>query len=455
MTDRHLAASGSNTSGYDTWAKAATSTTTGMTDAITASAAGDDFYADAALTISNAAGATWTFKGTAASPNRLFSCSTITHDAPLTADLGRGFTHTNTGTVQQTITGFVYIWGVNFNIATTGTVNFNLCNNLNSEITFDDCQINFPGGATAGTIVVSGGSGLIARVTLINTPIKFTGTTASQINLSDCTFIWKNTPNAIPTGSQAAIANLFVTSTNRPCLVLCEGVDFVGGVGIASGKNLVGTCANGSYFQFINCKIASGVLFVRPTAPGTIIDLIDCGSGATNYHTQRITYQGDLNDDTTVYNTATDGTTPISWKIVTQSTARPQSPFECIAIVRKVAAGTYASSYVDVTSATGSLTTTDVWVEVQYLGANYALSSFATSFGAGGSAPIPQIPSGTTPGALNTGGSAWVAPLGGSPVNYRLLIPSFTTAVDGEVAFIVKFGKASLTAYVDPNPTIA
>lgn len=454
MTNIHLSTTGSNTSAYDTWVKAASSTTTGMTDAITASAAGDDFYADAAMTISNAAGATWTLKGTAAAPSRLFSCSGITNDAPVTADLGRGFTHTNTGTVAQTITGFGYIWGVNFNVGNSGACNFNLCNNATSDLTLDDCQINFPSSGT-GAVVGSGGTGTSAKISLINTPVKFTGGTASGISLSDCFFTWRNTPNAIPTGSQAAIANLFINTANRPCTVLCEGVDFIGGVGIASGKNLVGACPNGSIFQFINCKINSGVLIARPTSPHCIIDLIDCGPAAAVSKMWRVMYQGDLNDDTTVYNLATDGTTPISWKIVTTANAKPQSPFECFAISRKVAAGTYAASYVNVTSATGSLTTTDAWVEVQFLGANYALSSFVTSFGAGGSAPIPQIPAGTTPGAINTGGSAWVAPLGGSPVNYKLLIPSFTTAIDGEVAFIVKFGKASLTAYVDPNPVVA
>lgn len=456
MSNIHIATSGSNASAYTTWATAASSTATGMTDAITASNAanGDDFYMDAAMTISNAAGATWTFKGTAAAPNRVFSCSGITNDAPLTADLGRGATHTNTGTVAQTITGFVYIWGFNFNIATTGTVNFNLCNNVNSDITFDDCQINFPGGATAGTVVVSGGAGLSTRVTLINTPVKFTGTTASQINVSDCIFNWKNTPNAIPTGSQAAIANLFTASTSRPCIVICDGVDFVGGVGIASGKNLVGTVSNGSYFRFINCKIAAGVLIVRPTSPQAVIDQINCDSGATNYKQQRDMYQGTLDASTTIYNNATDGATPISWRVITTANAKPQSPFECFEIVQWVAAGTYAASKIFLTSATASLKTNDVWVEVQYLGANYALGSTATTFGAGsGTATLPQIPAGTTPGTLAAASPAWAT--GGLGNDYQLAIPSFTTSVAGFVRFVVKIGKASLTVHVDPAVTVA
>src|SRR5690348_3756530 len=106
---------GSGTNAGTSWANAFNSTTTAWTDAITASAAGDDFYVNAASTVSNTTNQTLTFKGTAAAPNRVFSCSTITNNPPVTADLGVGAAHTTTTTGTCTIRGFVYIYGVTFN----------------------------------------------------------------------------------------------------------------------------------------------------------------------------------------------------------------------------------------------------------------------------------------------------------------------------------------------------
>lgn len=457
MANIHIAASGSNTSPYDTWAKAANSTTTAMTDAITASSAGDDFYIDAAFTITNTTSQTWTFKGTAASPNRVFSCSGITHDAPTSADLGVGATHTNTGTVAQNITGFVYIYGLTFNIATgSSTINFNLGNNVSSDITLDSCTINMPSTGT-DSVVVSGTQGQHTRVTLINTPIKLVGSTSSTISLNAATFIWKNTANAIPTGSQAAIANLFTLASNFPSTLICDSVDFNGQVGIASGKNLVGTSPNASIVQFINCKTTSGVLIVTPTGPSTIIDQIITDSGATGYNQQRDMYQGTLSLNAkppTIYNNATDGTTPLSWKVVTTTNAKPQAPFKCFDIVQWVAAGTYAASKVFITSSQANLATNDVWVDVQYLGSNYALGSAATSFGAGvAGSTLPQIPAGTTPGTLAAASPAWAS--NGQGNDYQLVIPSFVVSAPGYVRFSVKVGIASKTIYIDPAVTVA
>lgn len=458
MANIHIAASGSNTSPYDTWAKAANNTATAWADAITASAAGDDFYIDAAFTETNSTNQTLTFKGTAASPNRVFSCTTITNDAPVTADLGAGATYTITGTITFIITGFVYFYGVTFNIGSgAGATTWTLQNNLTSEIMFDTCQLNLPSTGVQNLNCNGFGNSVAARVTLINTPVKFGGTTASGFVISDTHFIWKNTANAIPTGSQAAIANLFLT-TLRPAVIICDGIDFAGGVGIASGKNIIVAAASPLIAQITNCKTLSGaVIAATPTVPGATIDWINVDSSATNYKHGRIAYQGTSTTDITIYNNASDGaSTPnrYSEKIVTSSNAKPQSPFEVMLIPIWVAAGTYANSKVFLTSATASLTKADVWAEVQYLGSSYPLGSPATTFGAGvAGSTLPLIPAGTTPGALAAASPAWGT--GGVGNDYQLAIPSFTTSADGYIYVFVKVGKASLTVYVDPAITVA
>ena len=107
---------GSGTNAGTSWANAFDNTATAWADAISASSAGDDFYVNSASTCTNTTTQTLTFKGTAASPNRIFSCSTITHNPPLTADLGAGAAFTSTGAVSINVAGCFYMYGCNINV---------------------------------------------------------------------------------------------------------------------------------------------------------------------------------------------------------------------------------------------------------------------------------------------------------------------------------------------------
>lgn len=425
---------------------------TAWATAITASSAGDDFYVNAASTNTNTTSQTLTFKGTAAAPNRVFSCSTLTGAPPILADLGRGAAYTTTGASSITIRGYVYIWGVDFNCGTgTSAASFSLANTT-AEQYYDNCKFNLL--ATVANCLINIGSANNCSMTWNNTVCTFNGGTGSGLVMSNGPFLWKNTASAI-LGTQSAISNLFQDNNNLAGTLICDSVDFKNGTGIASGKNLVGSYQTGRAIQFINCLITSGVLITTPTTPHVIIDQIVTDSAATNYLQQRNMYQGVLTADTTHYNNASDGSsvTPASpnlysWKVVTTANAKPATPFLCFAIEQWVTAGTYAASKVFISSATAALKTNDVFVDVQYLGASYALGSSVTSFGA-----TSQIPGGTTPGTLASASPAWGT--SGLGNDYQLAIPSFTTSADGYVRFYVKVGKASLTVYIDPAVTVA
>src|SRR6185312_13239796 len=141
---------GSGTNAGTSWANAFNSTTTAWTDAITASAAGDDFYVNAASTATNTTAQTLTFKGTSAAPNRVFSCSTITNNPPVTADLGIGAAHTTTGNSSVIINGFVYIYGCTFTQGSgANSVNVTVSSAATGEATFDTCKFIF-GGTSGG-----------------------------------------------------------------------------------------------------------------------------------------------------------------------------------------------------------------------------------------------------------------------------------------------------------------
>lgn len=443
---------GGNNDG-SSWANAFNNASTAWDDAITASSAGDDFYINAASNCSNAASKTYTFKGTAAAPNRIFSCSGITNNPPQSADLGVGAQVTTTGNSNLLVRGYLYAYGVIFNCGTgANAASITLAGTL-AEQTYDSCMMKLLSTGSS-TFVNTSGNNVGSRVTFINTPVFFNGGINSSLSISDGAFIWRDTPNAIQ-GAQNNLSILFLLQGGNAGFILCDGVDFVGGTGLAAGKSFTGTSTlAGFIMQMVDCKTNTGMLINRPSAGQTIIDQIVTDSGATNYKQQRDMYQGTLTADTTRFNNATDGTTPISWQVVTTVNCKPQSPFECFGISRKVLAGTYAASKIFITSSVPLLKTNDVWVELKYLGASYALGSPATSFGAGsGSATLPQLPQGSKPDTIPTASPVWGT--GSLGYDYQLSIPSFTTAVDGEVWFVVKVGKSSLTVNIDPNATVA
>lgn len=446
--------SGSGANTGKSWADAFNSATTAWADAIAASAAGDDFYVNSASTCSNSSGQTLTFKGTVAKPNRIFSCSVLTNSPPTIGDLAAGAAFTVTGNSAIALDGSFYVYGVTFNQGTgaAGSPGISIGTNAGADQTFDTCQLKLL--ITTNTCLLTLGiNNANNRVKFINTSVAFNGGVNSGFAMNNVHFVWQNTPSAIQ-GAQNAIANLFQAQATRLAFMFFDGVDFIGTTGIASGKNIIGASAQINISQFVDCKVNAGVLVARPTTPGCFIDQIVTDSGATGYKQQRDTYQGTLLADPLRYNNASDGTTPISWQVTTTANASPPSPFECFAISQWVPAGTYAASKIFLTSTNAGLLTTDVWVEFDYLGSNYALGSAGTTFGAGsGLGGLSLLPAGTKGTLLAAASPAWAVGSLGS--DYQLVIPSFTTSAPGLVRFFVKIGKPSVLVNVDPAAKVA
>lgn len=432
-------------------ADAFNSATTAWADAIAASSPGDDFYINSASTCSNASTQTLTFKGTAALPNRIFSC-TFGNNPPGLTDLAAGAAFTTTGSSNITIRGYFYAYGLVFNCGTgANAASFVIADSLSLQ-TYDSCALKLLSTGSSATILV--GNNTNSKVIWINTTATFNGGTGSGFNMNVATFIWRNTANAVQ-GTQSALANLFSIQISANAILLFDNVDFAGSTGIASGKNIIQAVNDPVAIQFINCLFKAGAIpAARPTGPLTIIDQIVSDTGATGYKQQRDMYQGTLTADIARYNNATDGTTPISWQVVTTANDNAQNPFECFQIVQWVAAGTYANSKIFLTSTNASLKTNDVWVDFAYLGTTYALGSAGTTLGAGtGLGTLPQLPAGSKPGALTPASPAWAT--GSLGCDYQLAIPSFTTSAPGFVRFTVKVAKPSFTVNIDPAVTVA
>ena len=433
MATWYVNSAATGTGAGTSWINACTT----MAAAITLSAAGDDFNVANTHAETTASALTLTFKGTAASPNRIFSCDTT--NAPAQAgDILAGASISTTGAVAITVSGFVYIYGLTFNAG--GSIgNASAGINPQAQI-YENCLFALVG--TGAPVIVLGAAtaGRGTEIRWISTKVSFSAATQA-IEMQAARFFWTNTASAV---QGTAPTSLFSASGST-----CSGVVSSKGLDLSAVTGtLVAALAGAIVFVFQDCKLASGVVALStPSAQsGATVDLINCDSGATGYRQEHHQYQGALTASTAVYNAASDGVTPISWQIVTTANAKRYMPFECFERIQWVAPGTYSNTLMNITSATAGLTNADVWIEAQILdNASFPISDLYSS------APATQL----TAGSALPSGSAWVTPLSGTPSNYQLQVPPFTVAIAGYMRFTVKVGKASQTLYVDPVVVVA
>ncbi len=424
------------------WANAYTT----LAAAITASGTtGTDFYVYSGHTESSTS-LSFSFKGVAATPDRLFSCGR-TNSPPQTGDLTAGATFTSTaGTL--TFSGFVYIYGITASGSTTNNgaaLDFNR-NAANGDMVLDTCAITMPASGAANLCGFAATSNTTnSRVLMLNSTFQVANGN-SYIYCGGGQFRWVG---GSVIGSTLP-SNLFnsAVSLSRPTLTRLDGVD----LSAMTSKTLVVAGALGP-IQFVNCRLPATVTLAgTPTNPAAgPYDFINTDSTVVNtssFIQTRIAYQGTLTADNSVYNAANDGSNSISWKVVATANNNPQSPFDCFEIDQWVTPGTYAATKIALTSATAALTNNDVFAEAVYMGnASYPLGSRVTT---GNS---PQLPQGSSPSSLTTAGASWGT--NGAGNNYTLTLPSFTVALAGMVRFRVFVGKPSLTVYIDPKVVVA
>lgn len=433
------------------WVNACTTMANVLAKAV---AAGDTIFVRNTHSESSAATTTWTFPGTIAAPN-IVLCATNAAQPPLAANLipasgttppagGTAATITITGAAHNlVVNGSVYFRGLIFNMGdstNTNAIQFSASASTSQKCSL--CSLNITGTGTGHIVIINltNGAGV---VDLNNCSVSFTGTGQGFRLSGQGYFRWRGGGSVLNAGS-AIPTPLFIGSTTGAGggVAIIEDVD----LSLAgTGKTLVDQSSGGWYTRFSNCKLGASVTIsanaVLPLSDR--VDLIISDSTNTNYRSERYDYCGTQKTSTTVYNNATDGTTPISWQVVTTANSQLQWPFECVTISRWVAAGTYAATVVQCTSATASLTNADIWVEAEYLGsASFPQASVASS---GVATPL-------TAGSALAAGTWATGSLGN---NYQLALPSFTVAMAGYVRFCVRVAKPSLTINIDPAVTVA
>jgi hypothetical protein len=167
--------------------------------------------------------------------------------------------------------------------------------------------------------------------------------------------------------------------------------------------------------------------------------------GDTNYRTEKYNYAGTLTTETTIVRTggASDGTTPIAWKIVTTANSKWEFPFECppISIWNETVGSAVTVTVQGIWGGGAVPNTDDIWIDCEYLGTSgFPIASKATSSKADGLAAGTGIPAGS---------GTW----GGSTTKFAMAV-TITPQEKGPITIYVRAATSSTTFYIDPKPVV-
>lgn len=341
-----------------------------------------------------------------------------------------------------------YVYGISFlsgSGSSSGSIMFQDSSGGWSHI-FENCALIL-NNTNAGSLFSLGNSGANAadRLRLINTPMTF-GAAGQIVRAWDVTLEWRNTANAIAGTAPTTLfaGSGFLIGSN----FLLNGVDLSL---MGSGKTIFSSPSSVCSAVLVDCKLGASVTVSgAPSGPGCSLNLIRCDSGATNYRDERYWYEGTQTVETTIVRTggATDGATPIAWKLVTTANSKWVSPFESqpIAIWNDLTSAITTLTIYGTTTGGGVPNNDDIWVEVEYLGSSSTpQGSFVTTTKANNLAA--SVTTNNSSDASTWGG-------GGAGNGFKIVVPSFTPGMKGPLNITIKVAKASATYYIDPKPVI-
>lgn len=449
MADYYVKSGASGAADGSTWADAYTT----LAAAFAAGSAGDRFFVSDNHAETQASNMSLTSPGTAAAPC-LVLCVDDSAEPPTA--LATTATVSTTGATNIAFNGYVYFYGITFSGGSGGSGNQTISVHNNSSATFwgrfDSCVLKT--GQTADTSrmgfgVSSGGGERASLVELINTQLQF-GHASQKVALAHSTVVWRNTVASFGT---VPTVRLFEPSTGVPSRILIEDVDLSA---LGSGPIFSASVQSITSARLSNCKLGSGAVIATGSIVGQggfEVEAVNCDSADTNYAYYRQNYQGVVTQETTIVRSggATDGTTPISRKMVSSANASLVGPLELGPLLvppSALAAGVEATVTVEVVTDNVTLTDAEAWIEVEYLGTSgFPLALRASDRAAASTAFLG------TPSNQPTSSETWTTTGLTTPVKQYLSV-TFTPAEDGVAYVRVYLAKASTTMYVCPLPDV-
>ena len=411
--------------------------------ALTAKAAGDVFFVahDHAEAPAAATAINWTSPGTEVNSCRIYCVNRAGSVPPVAADLRNTATFTTQTTGGFSFTGSVSeCYGINLNAGTVANLAVITLGQASRSWRFVNCKFNLVTTHASGRIncgLVGGGSYIFEDCT-------FQFAAVGQAIVPAGRAVFRNSAGAALIAGATIPTSLFAPSTAASFLV--EGVDFSA---VAAGKSLVNVAtAQPISAVFKDCKLhPSGAIIAgsHTGAGGMQTTLIRCDSADTNYRTEHFTHSGSQFTETAIVRSggASDGATPIAWRIVTSTMAIAAMPFECLPIsVWNETIGSPITVTVEGIWGTGVVpTNAEIWMDVEYLGSSgYPLGLRATS----GRASLLE-----TASNIPAGSGTW----GGSTTKFAMSV-TVTPQEKGPITVYVKAAKSASTFYIDPKPVL-
>lgn len=414
-------------------------------------AAGDTVYVSHTHSETSAAGTNVTIAspGTATSPVNIICVNDVGDpSSPGTAATTALVATATTGNLV--LNGFAYTYGITYSAGSgSSTALIRLSeSSLAAGWRFEACKLklNTTGGSAAFRLGIFGVNAN-CKIELENTVLEF-GATGQSMQFGPCEFSWHNTASAIAGTAPTTLI------TPQTAIIGHHNASFHSVDLSAVTGNLLSVAGldQGSVYNFVNCKLGSGFTFTTGTHSGIggpEVNFINCDSGSTNYNYYRETAQGTIVDETTLVKSsgASDGTTPLSWKMVSNANTTLGWPLASAPIVVwNDNSGASKTATVEILrdSAT-NLKDDEIWVEVDYL---------ADSGDPGGLAVSDRKASPVATAADQASSAVTWTTTGMSNPNKQALSVTFTPQKRGAVRGRVMLAKPSATVYVNPQVTI-
>lgn len=373
-----------------------------------------------------------------------------THVTEPPTGLATSATVTVTGNLGfQWLLGFGYTYGISF-FAGTGNsgaadITFAATAGQPASLIFENCNFSIVS-TNAGADYIIAASGTAGKRVVFKGCSFSMGAAGQAIQLGVADQYFENCTLAAGT----APTNVFevISTANHP-KALISGCDFSG----VAYTNLISVATTVSSQIIIrNCKLraSTNLTTANVAVMGSRFEAHNCNSGDTNYSIRVEDSLGLLTDETTIVRTggASNGTTPLAWKVVTQAAANVLNPWISpeISIWNESIGSALTATIEIIHDSVTNLTDAEVWLEVEYMGTSGVPK---TTVGSDGLATAI-----TTPADQTISSETWTT-TGLTNPNKQKLSVSFTPQEKGVVLVRVIVGKASKTLYIDPKLTIA
>lgn len=444
MADIYVRSSdGNNADNGSTWALAKAT----IAGAAAIAAAGDTVYVSDNHSESTAGAITITWAGTIANPIKLLCVDDAGDPQPPTAlaTTAQVATTVNNGI---SLHGSLYTYGITFTAGnSTGNPSINLGQTDGHSQLWESCNF-YIGSTGASGFIRNGGNGNGNVVRWVNCNVKF-GNAGQRIYMTDSRLDWRG--GGIAAGGTSPVALLRVITTGAGVARL-TGVDLSQASASINITDQVAATA-GMLVQLVGCLLPSswsGVLIGSTPVPSSRVEMVYTDSANTNYRYALSDGYGDVTSETTIVRTggASDGTTPISHKMVTA--ARVKYPSSVLVgpdmTVWNETTGSAMTLTVEVITDNVTLNDDECWVEVDYLGASgSSLGSRITDAKADVMASAAAQASSSV---------TWTTTGLTTPTKQKLAV-TFTPQKKGPIIARVALVKASTTVYVDPVITLS